>query len=93
MVIVQDVRKSSTFIAVIHKKNVKNKKRFDAVVKECRLAEVLGKPMYAIVERGVNLGVLSDMPWKKMVHFNKESDVFGIMKFIQDDIMIGGYYT
>lgn len=93
MVVVNNARLANTFIAIIHKKNVTNKKRFDAVVKECRFAEAMGKPMYAIVEKGVDLGILSDMPWKKMVRFNRDSEVPGIMNFIDGDIRVGGFYT
>ena len=93
MTIVQDVRKSHVFIAVIHKKNVANKKRFNAVIKECRLAEAMGKSMYALVESGADIGMLNNMPWKKMVQFNKDADIFGIMSFIDNDIKVGGFYT
>jgi len=93
MFIVGDVRLATEFIAIIHKKNVTNKKRFDAVVNECRFAEAMGKPMYAVVEKGVNLGILATMPWKKMIHFNRDSEVPGIMNFIDGDIRAGGYYT
>jgi len=93
MAITHDVRRSYTFIAVIHKRNVNNKKRFDAVVNECKFAEAMGKPMYAVVEKGVDLGVLGDMPWKKMVHFTNDFEIQGILTFIDGDIRAGGYYT
>ena len=93
MVIVQDVRRSHVFVAVIHKKNVANKKRFNAVIKECRLAEAMGKSMYALVESGADIGMLNDMPWKKMVQFTNDFEIFGIIKFIDDSIKVGGFYT
>ena len=93
MVVMGDIRKSDTFVAVVHKKNINNKKGFDALAKECMFAEAMGKSMYAIVEKGVDIGIFGNMPWKKVVHFNKKSDISGILTFIDGDIRAGGYYT
>jgi len=93
MAITNDVRLAWTFVAVIHKKNVADKKRFDVIVNECRIAKAMGKPMYAIIEKGLDPDVLGDMPWKKMVHFNNASEIPGILNFIDGDIRAGGFYT
>jgi len=93
MVVVGDMRMSTAFIAVIHKKSVNNKKRFDRVVGECKLAKVIGKPMYAVVEKGVDMDAFGIMPWKKLVYFTNDFEVPGILNFIDGDIRAGGYYT
>lgn len=93
MVIIHDVRKAQAFIAVVHKKSLDNKKWFSAIIKECTLAKAVGKPMYALVEEGADIGILNDMPWEKMIHFTNDFDIPGIMTFIDNDIQAGGYYT
>ena len=49
--------------------------------------------MYAIVEKGVDVGVLGNMPWERVIQFDKKSDISGILTFIDGDIRAGGYYT
>lgn len=93
MVGVTDVRKAYAFVAVIHKENVDNEKRFKRVVNECKLAKAVGKPMYALVKKGVDIGMLNDMPWKKIVHFTHDFQIQGILTFIDNDILVGGFYT
>lgn len=93
MVLVSDVRKAQSFVAIISKKSTYNRKLFNSIVKRCRLAEVSGKPMYIIVEEGVDLGVLEDMPWRKVVHIINKDDVPGILNFIDAEVMGGALYT
>lgn len=93
MVIISDVGKAQTFVAIIHKTTVDDKKLFNELVTQCRLAEVIGKPMYGIVEKGVALGVLKDMPWEKILHFTNKNEVSSILAFIDFEVSGGGLYT
>ncbi len=93
MVIVHDVRQAQAFIAVVYKKGVSNKKWLNEFSKECNLAKIVGKPMYAIIEEGVKLDMLDDMPWIKFVRFKNDSDIPKIVRFIDDEVIYGGSHT
>ena len=93
MVLVPDVKQAVAFVAVIKKTSIHNKDLFNSIIKKCRLAEVTDKMMYVIVEEGVDLGVLKDMPWRKVVYFTDNSDIPKIIGFIDNEIVGGAPYT
>lgn len=93
MVIVPDVRQARAFVAVINKTSIHNKKVFNSIVERCRLAKATDKTMYVIIEEGVDLGILEDMPWNKIVYFTDKSDIPKIMTFINNEVAGGALYT
>jgi hypothetical protein len=89
MVFVQDVRRAQAFIAVVFKRDTMPRDVLDNVIKQCRLADLCGKPKYLLIEKGEDQGVFSDMVWRKVVRFTDKNDVPKIMQFIDDEITKG----
>lgn len=93
MVIVPDVRQARAFVVVINKTCIHNENLFNSIVNKCRFAQVTDKMMYVVVEEGASLGVLNDMPWRKIFRFADKSDVPKIMGFIDNEVTGGALYT
>ncbi len=53
--------------------------------------------MYAVIEEGVNLAVnlamLKDVSWTKIIRFNSESEVPKIMNFLDKEVTYGRAFT
>jgi len=91
MVFVQDIRKAQAFVTVVFEKD--NVPNFNNVMKQHRLAELLGKPRYLLVREGEDQGVFMDMSWNKIIRFSNEKDIPKIMQYIDREVMGGGFYT
>lgn len=93
MVFVQDVRQAQAFIAVVFKRDTMPKDVIDNTIKQCRLADLLGKPKYLLIEKGEDQGVFGDMTWRKVIRFTDKNSIPKIMQFLDREFMGGGFHT
>ncbi len=93
IVVVSDVRMAKAYVAVIFKNTLGSKKLVRHIANDCRLAELNGKMMYAVIEEGVDLGMLENMSWTKIIRFNSESEVPKIMNFLDKEVTYGRAFT
>ena len=89
MVFVSDVRQAQVFVAVVFKRDTMPRDVLDDIIKQCRLAELLGKPKYLVIEKGEDQGVFGDMLWRKVIRFTDKNNVPKIMQFLDDEITKG----
>ena len=89
MVFVKDVRKAQAFVAVVFKRDAMPEGVLDNIIKQCRLAELCGKPKYLLIEKGEEQGVFSDMTWRKIIRFTDKNSIPKIMQFIDDEVTRG----
>ena len=82
MVFIQDVRRAQAFVAVMFKRENMSKDVLDDVIKRCRLAVLLDKPMYLVIEDGENQGILGDVSWSKVIKFTDKNSLPNIMQYI-----------
>jgi hypothetical protein len=93
MVFVQDVRKAQAFVAVVFKRDTIPEDVFDNVIKQCRLAELLNKPKYLVIEEGEDQGVFGDMLWRKVIKFTDKDSLPKIMQFLDVEVTRGRFYA
>lgn len=76
------IRKSTAFIATVTKAFVESDKCF----KECQVADLYQKPMYALVMKKVKFGRFEQFPWRKIYHLEDLSEILGATDDIRKDI-------
>ncbi len=76
------IKKSEAFVAFITKAFVARPEKRYA---ECKMAEKLNKPMYAIVEKGIDWSSFQKFGWRKIYYYEiKPSE--SIVKDIEKDL-------
>jgi len=73
------IKKSDAFIALITNNFIKEDRG-----EECKIAEQLNKPMYAIVEEGTTWDKYKELPWRKILYFKKEANHSGIEAVVKE---------
>jgi hypothetical protein len=81
--VIKIIRSSTAFIATITKTFVKSDKCF----KECQIADLFQKPMYALVMKGVKLGRFEQFPWRKIYDLKDLSEILNATNDIRKDLV------
>ena len=76
------VKKAAGFIALITKAFIEQSKQKYA---ECKLAEELNKPMYAVVEKGIEWTLFKTFGWRKIFYY-EDKPPESIAKEIEEDL-------
>jgi len=74
--------KSNGFIAVITPSFLQEKHH----IMECKQAEKLNLPMYAVITKGTTIGEYENFSWRKKYYFKTEQDINNIMLEIKRDL-------
>ena len=77
------IKRSDGFIALITKAFVSQHEQKYA---ECKIAEEQNKPMYAIVEKGIDWSIFRSFQWRKIFYYEGTKPPERIAKDIQEDL-------
>lgn len=77
------LKRSDGFIALITEAFVSQQEQKYA---ECKMAEELNKPMYAIVKKGIDWSIFQTFQWRKIYYYEGTKPSEAIAKAIQKDL-------